>query len=79
MAQRGFVKLSEMVPGDVGYLAKEGAYVVLRSGGRAGGCRTDKYLALVAHELGEIVNDGRYPASAEEWPTIVVDTDDVST
>ena len=63
------IKLSEMEPGDVGYLPAEGAFVRLQAGGLAGGAEHDQYLALI---------EGDDMLPADEYPTIVVDTDEVS-
>lgn len=63
------IKLSEMKVGDTGYLPSEGAFVELREGGRAGGCEHDLFLALI---------DGEKLRPADWYPTIIVDTDNVS-
>ena len=59
------IKLSEMTVGDRGYLPCEGCIVELRDRGKSGGCEHDLWLAFVEW-------DGDYP-------TITVDTHEVST
>ena len=57
-------KLSEMSTGDDGYLPT-GEHVILRDGGKMGGCEHDLYLALW-HEDGNSV------------PVVIIDREDVS-
>lgn len=62
------VKLSKMNIGDKGYLENEAAIVQLKKSGKSGGAENDLYLAYVC--------DVR--EAEEEYPAIIVDTDNVS-
>jgi S-adenosylmethionine synthetase len=60
------INLSDMRVGDRGYIATEGCIAELRDNGKSGGCEHDLWLALVDWE------------DDVDYPTIIVDTDDVS-
>jgi hypothetical protein len=62
------VNVSEMSPGDIGYLPMQGELVQLKTGGKSGGCEYDRYLA-------------HYEGTREEWdnaPVVVLDTEEIS-
>jgi len=61
------IRLSEMQVGDRGYLMAEGVDVVLRDGGKAGGCEHDLWLAMDDEAV-----------AVEALPVIIMDTDEVS-